>query len=82
VGGLLVEEHAQTAVQILALSESLARVRAVPRDLVYDKLYFDRFLTMARAKLHEDEFAIAWQAGSKMTVERAIELVLNTVEEM
>lgn len=82
VGGLLVERKTETAVQILALSESLAQTRAVPRDLVYDKLYFDRFLSKARRKLTKTEFMSAWEAGFHMTLDQAINLALIATEEL
>src|SRR6185503_16798167 len=64
LGGLFVEKKTQTAVHILAFSESLARLSAVHRDPILDKPYYDRFLSTARAKLSEAEFTSAWADGS------------------
>ena len=50
------------------------------RDHTFDKPYFDRFLSAARAKLSEAEFTSAWEAGSKMTVDEAIEFALKAME--
>jgi len=82
LAGLFVERATQTAVQILALSESFSQSLRVPRDPIFNKPYFDRFLSAARAKLSEDEFTSAWEAGLKMTVDEAVELALQTVEEI
>ncbi len=82
LGGLFVERDAQTAVQILALSESFSQSLRVPRDPIFNKPYFDRFLSAARAKLSEDEFTSAWEAGLKMTVDDAVELALQSIEEI
>jgi predicted ATPase len=78
LGGLFVERETQTAVQFLALSESFSH----PRDAIFNKPYFDRFLSAARAKLSEDEFTSAWEAGLKMTLDDAVELALQSIEEI
>ena len=80
LGGLFVEKRPQTAVQVLAFSESLAQAFPTPRHAVFDKPYFERFLAAARANLCQAEFASAWEAGLKMTVDDAVELALKAVE--
>ena len=82
LGGLFVERDALTAVQILALSEAFSQSLSVPRDPIFDKPYFDRFVSAARAKLSKAEFAAAWEAGMKMSLDEALDLALETVEEM
>ena len=64
------------AVQILAFTEAIA----VVRDSIFDKPYFDRYLAAARAKLSEAELTSAWEAGSKMSLNEALDLVLATLE--
>jgi len=81
LAGLLVEQKTQAAVQILVFSGSLLPSSAISIDPISNKLYFDRFLSTTRAKLSEDEFRSAWQAGSKMTLQEAIDLALKTLEE-
>jgi hypothetical protein len=82
LGGIFIKRKTQTAVQILAFAESLARSSAVHRDPIFDKPYFDRYISAARAKLSEVEFTSAWEAGSKMTVDEAIEFALKAMEEI
>jgi len=82
LGGFFVEKRPRIAVQILAHSESLWQSFPVPRDPIFDKPYFDRFLAAARAKLSEAEFTSAWEVGLKMTMKEAIELAFKTLEEM
>jgi hypothetical protein len=78
----LVEKKTQIAVKILAHSESMRQSFPTPRDPIFDKPYFERFISSACEKLSEAEFTSAWEAGLKMTADEAIELALKTVEEM
>lgn len=81
LGGLFVEKRAHVTIRILALTESLAQAFPVHRDPIFDKPYFERFVSTVRAKLSESEFRSVWDAGSKMTLDEAIELALKTLEE-
>jgi hypothetical protein len=80
LGGLLAEENPQAAVQILALTESLSLSLPGPRDPIFDKPYFDRFLAEAKAKITEDQFRYAWKTGSKMTIDEAVSFVLKLAD--
>ena len=81
LGGLFVERETQTAVQILALSEAFSQSLRVPRDPIFNKPYFDRFLSVARAKLSEDEFTSGVGGWAlKMTMDEAVDLALKTVD--
>ena len=80
LAGVLVEKKTQIAVQILAFADFIVPSSAIRKDPLWNKLYFDRFLSTARAKLGEEEFTAAWEAGSKMTLQEAIDLVLKTLE--
>jgi predicted ATPase/class 3 adenylate cyclase len=83
LGGLFVEKQPQIAVKILAHSESMWQTFRAPWWIaVYDKPYFDRFLSTARAKLNETDFTLAWEAGLRMTTEEAVELASATIESM
>jgi len=82
LGGFFVEKRPRIAVQILAHSESMRQLFPTPRDPIFDKPYFERFISSARAKLSEAEFMSAWKTGLKMTTDEAIELAVKTVEEM
>jgi predicted ATPase/DNA-binding XRE family transcriptional regulator len=82
IGGMVLGEKPQIAVQLLGYTEALWRQLSFPRSPIEDKPYFERFLTAAHEKLSEDKFATAWEAGWKMTVEEAIELALKTIEQM
>jgi predicted ATPase/DNA-binding XRE family transcriptional regulator len=82
LGGLFVEKNPRLAAQILGLNETLSQRLPHPRDPIYDKPYFDRFLSMTQAKLSDAEFAPAWEAGLKLTVDEAVDLALNAMEEM
>jgi hypothetical protein len=82
LGGFFVEKKPQVAIQILGLNEILSQNLPHPRDPIYDKPYFDRFLSAARAKLIEADFNEAWELGMKMTIDEAIGLALKTVEKM
>jgi tetratricopeptide (TPR) repeat protein len=82
LGGFFAKEKPQVAIQILSFNEILSQNLPHARDPIYDKPYFDRFLSAARAKLNEAEFTAAWEIGMKMTVDEAIELALKTVVEM
>ena len=76
LGGLIVQRKTQVAVRVLAFTESLAQSFSVHKDPIFDKPYFDRFLSDARVKLSENEFEAAWARGSKMTLEEAVDAVL------
>ena len=76
LGGLIVQRKTQVAVRVLAFTESLSQSFAVHKDHIFDKQYFDRFLSEARVKLSENEFEAAWARGSKMTLEEAVDAVL------
>jgi hypothetical protein len=82
LGGLFAEMKPRVAMQLLSLGGMMAQKLPHPRDPIFDKPYFERFLSAARAKLSEDEFTSAWEAGLKMTVDEAVDLALKTVEEM
>jgi predicted ATPase/DNA-binding XRE family transcriptional regulator len=82
MGMLLADNEPQLAVQFFALAETIFKAR--PHDFwdAFCDLYYDRFLSAARAKLSEAEFTAAWEAGSRMKSEDALNLALKTVEEI
>ena len=82
ISGMLVDRKPHIAAQLLGYSEIFWQEANFPRDPTFDQPYFDRFYAAARAKLGEAEFASAWEAGLKMTVDEAIKLALKTVEKM
>jgi tetratricopeptide (TPR) repeat protein len=82
LGGFFVEKKPEVAIQILGLNEILSQKLPHPRDPIFDKPYFDRFLSAARAKLSEKEFTVCWEKGKKMSLENALNLVLKALEEM
>jgi len=81
LAGVLVEKKTQIAVQTLVFADSIMPSSAIRKDPILYRMYFDPFLSAARAKLSEAEFASAWEAGSNMTLQEAIDLVLKTLEE-
>lgn len=82
LGGLFAEMKPRVATQFLSLSGRMSQKFPHPRDPIFDKPYFDRFVFAARAKLSEAEFTSAWEAGLKMTVDDAVDLALKTMEEI
>ncbi len=82
LGGLFVEKKTHVAVHFLALAGALRQKLHFFRDPTFDKPYSERFPSTARAKLSEDEFNTAWEAGLNMTADEALDLALKTVEEM
>jgi len=82
LGGLFVERKTPMAVQFLSLAGTLRQKLHIFRDPTFDKPYVGRFLSVARTKLSEDEFAAAWEVGLKLTAEDALDLALKTVEQM
>jgi predicted ATPase/DNA-binding SARP family transcriptional activator len=80
LGGLLLEKNTHSAVQILALAESLAQSSGVYRGLVFHKPYFDHFLSTVRSKLSETEFASAWDKGSKMSLDKGVAYALRELQ--
>lgn len=39
------------------------------RDLTFDKPYSERFLSVAKAKLSEEDYNLAWKVGLRMTMD-------------
>ena len=82
MGMLLVEKETPLAVQFFAQAEVIFRARPHnSRDAFHD-MYYDRFLSAARARLRKAEFTAAWEAGLKVTKEEALDLALKAVEEI
>jgi predicted ATPase/DNA-binding SARP family transcriptional activator/class 3 adenylate cyclase len=80
LAGLLVEKKNPAAVQILAFTEFFTRSASVRRDPIFDKPYFDRFLSTARAKLNEAEFTSAWEMGGRMSLDEGIAYLLKELQ--
>jgi tetratricopeptide (TPR) repeat protein len=67
------------AVRLLSFTQCLDND---PRDPIFFQSYFDRFLGDVRLKLSEDEYHSAWEAGSQLTKEQAIDQVEKMLEEL
>ena len=80
LGGLMAEAKPDVAVRILALSETWAGKFPAPRDALFDKPYYERFLNTARAALTTAEFTTAWEAGQALTLPEAIELASKALK--
>ena len=76
-GVALLDTH--LAVRLLSFTQCLD---TNPRDPIFYQSYFDRFFGKARLKLNEEDFNSAWEAGSKMTTEQAIDLTEKMLEEL
>jgi tetratricopeptide (TPR) repeat protein len=72
LAGLLIEMKPRAAVQLLAFTEALQRSSEIYAVNMLDKPYFDRFLSAARARLSENEFTLAWEAGCQMSLDETI----------
>ena len=53
----------------LARSSVLRHGLASMRDLTFDKPYSERFLSVAKAKLSEEDYNLAWKVGLRMTMD-------------
>jgi hypothetical protein len=79
---LFAKSKPDIAVQILALSEAWAEKFPAPRDALFDKPYYERFLHTARTTLPAADFTSTWQTGSPLTLPAAIELAVQPLESM
>ncbi len=74
---VLLDPH--LAVRLLSFTQCLD---SHPRDPIFYQSYFDRFLGEAHLKLGKQEFQSAWEAGTKLSREQAIELVEKLLKEL
>jgi tetratricopeptide (TPR) repeat protein len=79
IGGILVLKSPDLAVQILSYTQCLGTNQ---KDRIFYQPYFDRFLSEARASLSETEFNSAWEKGSEMITEQAMDLAEKMLEEL
>ena len=77
IGGVLSLRNPHLAVQILSLTQCLSTNQ---KDLIFYQPYFDRFLGEARSQLSEEEFKSAWEIGSNLSRDAAIELVVKMLD--
>jgi predicted ATPase/class 3 adenylate cyclase len=79
VGGLFVQKYPYVAVQFFSFTQSLSTNQ---KDPIYYKPYFDRFLAAVHASLSEAEFDSAWEQGTKLSKEAAIDLAVKMLDEL
>jgi hypothetical protein len=79
IGGLFVQRNPDVAVRFLSYTQSLG---VNQKDPIFYKPYFDCFLTAARPHLSGSEFESAWEAGSKLSTESAIDLAVKMLDEL
>jgi predicted ATPase/class 3 adenylate cyclase len=79
MGGTFVHRNPQIALHFLSFAHSL---NTQPRDPIFYTSYFNRFHVEACAKLNEMESDSAWEAGSRLTTEQAIDLALDVLKEL
>jgi non-specific serine/threonine protein kinase len=79
VGGVLSIGSPRLAVQVLSFTQCLSTNQ---KDLIFYQPYFDRFLADVRPKLSEEEFHTAWETGSNLSSDAAIDLVVKMLDEL
>jgi len=68
--------QAERAVRLLGAAEALRQAVGSPGEGT-DRLDYERFIAMARARLDEESFATAWEKGRAMTLVQAIAYALE-----
>jgi tetratricopeptide (TPR) repeat protein len=79
IGGVFVQKNPGVAVRFLSFTQSLGTNQ---KDSIFYQPYFDRFLAGARMNLDDAAFDSAWEEGSKLSTEAAIDLNVKTLEEL
>jgi predicted ATPase/class 3 adenylate cyclase len=79
IGGVFVQSNPQVAVRLISFTQALSMDQ---RDPIFYQPYFDRFLHAAQMNLSESEFDLAWEQGSKLAKDDAIDLVVKMVDEL
>lgn len=77
--GIALKGSPELAARFLSFTQSMSSNR---RDPIYYQPYYDRFLVAARAGLSQAVFDPAWQAGSKLATEQAVELAEKMLDEL
>ena len=80
IGGMYLESKPQIALQLIGLSERIWQTLPRPKSPVLHEPYIDLFLPAVRNRLSKEEFKFAWEAGQKISVDEAIELVMKTAD--
>jgi predicted ATPase/DNA-binding XRE family transcriptional regulator len=74
LGALFAEKTPQIAIQFFALAATITRTRPDDEWDAFHALLYRHFLSTARAKLSEEQFTAAWEAGSQMNPKEAVDL--------